>query len=118
VGFSLHAAANLHSTFSKQPDSVFVTLAEDSVSINDSTVSTKTENKRLIAAILAFPLPFGIMGLHRIYLGTAPWVPFAYFITAGGFGGLALIDFIYIISCSDEEFAALDHNEKLFFWVK
>lgn len=90
-------------------------------SVSDSardTVKTSHENKRLIAALLAFPLPFGVLGLHRIYLGTDPWVPVAYFVTLGGFGVLSLIDFIYIITTSDEEFEALSHNGKLFVWVK
>lgn len=76
------------------------------------------ENKRVIAAILAFPLPFGVLGLHRIYLGTDAWVPVAYVVTLGGFGVLSLIDFIYIIAASDEAFEALSHNGQLFVWVK
>ena len=35
-------------------------------------------NKRITSAVLAFPFPFGMVGLHRIYLGTKPYVPVAY----------------------------------------
>src|SRR5688572_4938552 len=52
------------------------------------------KNKRVMAAILAFPFPFGIVGLHRIYLGTAPHVPIVYIGTFGGvLGILPFIDF-------------------------
>ena len=30
---------------------------------------------RFIAALLAFPVPFGIFGLHRLYMHTKPAVP-------------------------------------------
>lgn len=82
------------------------------------TSRLRGENKKLIAALLAFPVPFGVLGLHRIYLGTAPWVPVAYVVTLGGFGMLSLVDFVYIVFCSDEELEAISHNPKLFFWVK
>jgi TM2 domain-containing membrane protein YozV len=73
-------------------------------------------NKKLTAAVLAFPFPFGIVGLHRIYLGTAPYVPVVYIATIGGvFGILPLIDFIVILAEKDpERFVA---NNKVFMWV-
>ena len=30
----------------------------------------KNTGKKVLGAVLAFPLPFGVIGLHRIYLGT------------------------------------------------
>ena len=77
----------------------------------------KKKNKKLIAAILAFPFPFGIVGLHRIYLGSAPFVPIVYIGSLGGvFGILPLIDFIAILSQPTiEEY--LD-NDKVFMWIK
>ena len=54
-------------------------------------------NKRITAAVLAFPFPFGIVGLHRIYLGTKPHVPVVYIASLGGvFGLLPFIDFCTI----------------------
>ena len=78
----------------------------------------RAENQRLIAAILAFPFPFGITGLHRIYLGTSPWVPVVYFATLGGFGILPLTDFIAIVSASDADFKSYLNNGNVFMWVK
>lgn len=74
--------------------------------------------KKLITSILAFPIPFGFVGLHRIYLGTEPWVPIVYLCTGGGgFGLLPLIDFIYIVSADEDEFKKYENNPKLFMFV-
>lgn len=79
---------------------------------------SRKENKKLIAAILAFPVPFGFIGLHRIYLGTEPWVPVLYLITAGGGMILPLIDFIAILCANKEELKKYENNPKLFMWIK
>jgi TM2 domain-containing membrane protein YozV len=94
-------------------------ISVDSLSSGDSTISDREfHREKLIAALLAFPLPFGISGLHRIYLGTAPWVPVAYFGTLGGAGILALGDFIAIVLADKEEFESYRNNPNLFMWVK
>lgn len=75
----------------------------------------KNKNKKLIAALLAFPFPFGIVGLHRIYLGTSPHVPIVYIATiGGGLGVLPLIDFILILSSPDIE--QYINNQQVFMW--
>ncbi len=74
------------------------------------------KNKRITAALLAFPFPFGIVGLHRIYLGTAPYVPVAYIASLGGvFGVLPFIDFCVLLLDKDEK-RYID-NKKVFMWV-
>jgi TM2 domain-containing membrane protein YozV len=74
------------------------------------------KNKRITAAILAFPFPFGIVGLHRIYLGTAPYVPVVYIGSLGGiFGILPFIDFCVLILDKDE--TRYIDNKKVFMWV-
>ena len=94
------------------PDSIPGILAADSIKPH------KKENKKLIAAILSFPFPFGMMGLHRIYLGTKPYMPFVYIGTVGGcFGILPLIDFIAILSTKKENFKHFENNRKVFMWV-
>jgi TM2 domain-containing membrane protein YozV len=73
-------------------------------------------NKRVTAAILAFPFPFGIVGLHRIYLGTAPYVPVVYIASLGGvFGILPFIDFCVI--ALDKDLERYKENKKVFMWV-
>jgi TM2 domain-containing membrane protein YozV len=74
-------------------------------------------NKRITAAVLAFPFPFGIVGLHRIYLGTKPYVPVAYIASLGGvFGILPLIDFFAITF--DKDLDRFRDNGKVFMWIK
>ena len=74
-------------------------------------------NKKITAATLAFPFPFGIVGLHRIYLGTKPYVPVAYIGTVGGvFGILPLIDFCKITF--DKDLEQYQNNGKVFMWIK
>ncbi|MDZ4665692.1 MAG: NINE protein [Bacteroidota bacterium] len=77
----------------------------------------RKKNKKVMAAILAFPFPFGIVGLHRIYLGTAPHVPIVYIGTFGGvLGILPFIDFCVIML--DKDFERYNNNNKIFMWVK
>ena len=84
----------------------------------DTVKVTKHENKKLVAAILAFPLPFGILGLHRIYFGTKPYIPFAYIGTMGGcLGILPLIDFIDIICTPKNSFINMENNPHIFMWA-
>ncbi len=74
-------------------------------------------NKRITAAVLSFPFPFGIVGLHRIYLGTDPHVPVAYIASLGGiFGLLPLMDFIAITFGND--FETYRNNGNVFMWMK
>ena len=73
-------------------------------------------NKKYVAAALAFPFPFGIVGLHRIYLGCQPYVPVAYIGTVGGgFGVLPFIDFCAILSHKDID--TYVNNKKVFMWI-
>lgn len=74
-------------------------------------------NKRITAAVLAFPFPFGMVGLHRIYLGTKPYVPVAYIASLGGvFGILPFIDFCAI--AFDKDFDYYRDNGKVLMWVR
>lgn len=87
----------------------------------DPTTSATEESfrkKKLITSILAFPIPFGFVGLHRIYLGTEPWVPIVYLCTGGGgVGLLPLIDFLYIVTANEEEFKKYENNPKVIMFV-
>ena len=72
--------------------------------------------KKITAALLAFPLPFGVLALHRIYLGTKPYVPLMYIATAGGiFGILPFIDFCILLL--DNNIDRFYSNGKVFMWI-
>lgn len=78
--------------------------------------SKQKKNKKLIAAALAFPFPFGMVGLHRIYLGTAPYVPVVYIGTiGGGFGILPFIDFCILLL--DKDIDRFINNTNVFMWA-
>lgn len=73
--------------------------------------------RRGMAAALAFPLPFGVLALHRIYLGTQPHVPVTYIGTVGGvFGILPFIDFCVLVLDSDIQ--RFSNNGKVFMWIE
>lgn len=97
------------------------TLAQDTLAETPPAApahKTLRENKKLVAAICALP-PFGLIGLHRIYLHSAPYVPLVYLCTLGGAGVLTMIDFVYILVKSPEEIEAeFEGNNKIFMWVK
>ena len=73
-------------------------------------------NKRITAAVLAFPFPFGIVALHRIYLGCQPHVPVVYI---GSFGGvfcvLPFIDFVFLLS--DKDIDKYNNKPGVFMWA-
>lgn len=81
-------------------------------------IKRRIENSgKITAAVMAFPVPFGIVGLHRIYLGTEPYVPVVYIATVGGcFGILPLIDFFVIIL--EKDTGQYLNNPRVFMWAK
>ena len=73
-------------------------------------------NKRITAAALAFPFPFGIVALHRIYLGCQPHVPVVYIGSFGGvFGVLPFIDFVFLLS--DKDIEKYNNKPGVFMWA-
>jgi hypothetical protein len=76
----------------------------------------QNQRKKVIASALAFPLPCGFLGLHRVYLGTKPYIPVVYVGTLGGCAGLLpLIDFCTLVSNSD--ISRFQANPRIFMWV-
>lgn len=74
------------------------------------------QRKKIIAAALAFPVPGGILGLHRIYLGTKPYVPLVYVITlGGGFFILPLVDFCVLLL--NKDISRFENCPKVFMWI-
>mgnify|MGYP001549727245 CR=1 FL=1 len=73
--------------------------------------------KKIITAFCAFPFPLGVVGGHRVLLGTKPWVPIVYVATVGGcFGLIPLIDFVVIVSRKD--ISIYENNPGVFMWLK
>jgi len=97
-------------------------IIEDSIIVQDSAKAAKDKlvlklkrRKKIIASILAFPFPFGIIGLHRLYLGCKPYVPLAYIALLGGeLGIIPFIDFVVLITTKDVK--KFQDNPNLIMW--
>ena len=89
-------------------------LANDTV-IGEAYSGIK--KKKWVAAILAFPL-FGVTGIHRVYLGTQPYVPVVYMATVGGYLILPTIDFFAILFADEETFQSFQNNPHVFMWAR
>lgn len=125
----LNANINMHSEILllNTPDDVFQNVNEygfnELIGIKSPNrlllnIKRRIENSgKITAAVMAFPVPFGIVGLHRIYLGTEPYVPVVYIATVGGcFGILPLIDFFVIIL--EKDTGQYLNNPRVFMWAK
>lgn len=76
----------------------------------------KNQRKKVIASALAFPFPFGMLGVHRIYLGTQPYIPLVYVGTLGGCAGIIpMIDFCTLVS--NKDISRFQANSRIFMWV-
>jgi TM2 domain-containing membrane protein YozV len=95
-----------------------LSFAEKSFWINDGIKILQRltrENRKITAAILTVTL--GMLGVHRLYLGTKPWVPAVYLFTFGGcFFILPFIDLVVILFSKDMQ--RFEDNGRLFMWTK
>lgn len=110
-------------------DSACIEVQNPEKHFNDNTVSKKQlnaltlitklqqatqENKKITAAVLTLTL--GMLGVHRIYLGTAPYIPAVYLFTfGGGFFILPVIDLVVILSTKD--ISKFENNNRLLMWA-
>lgn len=112
------AANEAAATDSLPPDTIAAAVVEaPPAETRKGLFKRVRENKKLVAAALAFPLPFGFFGAHRIYMGTKPYVPFVYIGTLGGCVLiLPFIDFVTILLADEETFKRFQDNPKVFMW--
>lgn len=72
------------------------------------------ENRRALAIILNVTL--GMLGVHRLYLGTKPWVPAVYLFTfGGGFFVLPLVDLVFLIA--NRDISRFENNPRVLMWL-
>ncbi len=97
-------------------------IATDTIDINQIISDDKVnkdklkKRKKIIATLLAFPLPCGIIGLHRVYLGTKPYVPLVYIATFGGAAGIVpFIDFIVLLL--EKDISKYENNPNVIMWA-
>ena len=70
------------------------------------------KHERLVA--IGLNVSLGMLGVHRMYLGTDINVPVTYACTAGGFGVLWVTDFAILVGTRHYE--ALKNNPHVFLW--
>ncbi|PLW98837.1 MAG: hypothetical protein C0594_17850 [Marinilabiliales bacterium] len=76
-------------------------------------IKLKHVNERITAAALV--ILTGLVGGHRLYLGTSPVVPAAYAVTmGGGFGLIPAVDLLFILFSKDIE--DFKDNQQIFMW--
>ena|SRR6218665_2599609 len=122
-------AGDFQTSMKATGDTVYIVVCEPSTESADEIAAAdrpspllnvfrhkQKKNKKIVATLLAFPFPFGIVGLHRIYLGSAPYVPVAYIGSLGGvFGILPFIDFCVLLL--DKDIDRYINNKKIFMWI-
>ena len=81
-------------------------------------VSTANPNA-VVATILAMPwLGVGVLGIHRLYLGTETGTFLAYLFTLGGCGVISLVDFIVlVVGLVEEDISQYVDNPKFIMWA-
>lgn len=118
-GYSKKIAANNDKANTFTIDTAYLRVLGKDSTLTDSVSSPNKiqKRKKIVAVIFAFPFPFGFVGVHRVMLGTKPWVPIVYVATFGGcFGLLPLIDFCTIAFSKNIE--QYENNDNIFMWLK
>lgn len=71
----------------------------------------------VIAAVLGWCV--GWCGVHRYYLGTAPWMVLPYLLTGGGFGIVCVVDAVFLTldALEDRINPAYLNNERIIMWA-
>ncbi|MBL1233384.1 MAG: TM2 domain-containing protein [Flavobacteriales bacterium] len=106
-------------------DSLFSsTIKKDSLSTLDGEIFTTIELEMEVldngevtfkrGKAILFTIFTGILGGHRIYMGTHQRTPIIYSVTFGGFGILPLIDLIHLIFKKD--ISVYENKTQIIMW--
>lgn len=100
------------------------TIKKDSLSILNGEIVTATELEMEIqqngevkfkrGKAILFTIFTGILGGHRIYMGTHQRTPIIYSVTFGGFGILPLIDLAHLIFTKD--ISVYENKTQIIMW--
>jgi len=81
---------------------------------DSNVVVSELKHPKRTAAILALTL--GMLGAHRLFLGSKPWVPLFYVLTVGGvFFIIPLIDFLAIVT--EKNTSKFYNNNTILMWL-
>lgn len=100
------------------------TIKKDSLSTLDGEIFTTTELEMEVldngevkfkrGKAILFTIFTGILGGHRIYMGTHQRTPIIYSVTFGGFGILPLIDLVHLIFTKD--ISVYENKTQIIMW--
>ena len=100
------------------------TIKKDSLSILNGEIITATELEMEVldngevkfkrGTAILFTIFTGILGGHRIYMGTHQRTPIIYSVTFGGFGILPLIDLVHLIFTKD--ISVYENKTQIIMW--
>jgi hypothetical protein len=81
---------------------------------DSNVVVSELKHPKRTAAILALTL--GMLGAHRLFLGSKPWVPLFYVLTVGGvFFIIPVIDFLAIVT--EKNTSKFYNNNSILMWL-
>jgi len=84
--------------------------------LNPNMTKVAGDKNPVVAFILAWFL--GSLGIHRFYLGTKTLTGIGYILTCGGFGIVALVDWVMLlIGLIDDDISKYIDNPKFFMWL-
>jgi hypothetical protein len=99
-------------------------IKKDSLSTLDGEIFTTTELEMEVldngevkfkrGKAILFTIFTGILGGHRIYMGTHQRTPIIYSVTFGGFGILPLIDLVHLIFTKD--ISVYENKTQIIMW--
>lgn len=114
TGLNLKANQN---TFSEKQYQVIIEVLEN----DDIQIVLSTDSNQVVSDVkfkrgkaILFTVLTGLLGGHRIYLGTHHRTPIIYSITLGGLGILPLVDLIHIIFTKD--LSVYEHKSQVIMW--
>jgi TM2 domain-containing membrane protein YozV len=92
-------------------------ILHSSLENNDSTIQQLNSKDPIIAWLISFP--GGMLGLHRVYLGTSTKTVILYIVTAGGvFGIVPMIDWILLLKgIQNGDISKYVNNRKFIMWL-
>lgn len=104
------------------PDAAIDALVAESVEMVDfaveaPAVSLGLDQNPIVAAVCSWCL--GWSGLHRYYLGTAPWMVLPYLLTGGGFGVVWFVDSVLLVidALNNTINPQYINNERILMWA-
>jgi hypothetical protein len=91
----------------------------DAVAPINADMTKKSKKNAWVAWALTWTgYAVGVCGVHRLYLGTNPWVFVGYFCTAGGCGIVQTVDWVVLlIGAINDDIGDYIDNRAFFMWM-